>query len=116
MNFTVSPYAIPGIPRAHTITDIKNMVAYFFNMPVEQMDLKTRKREIVQPRQIAMFFSKHGNKGSLAEIGEEIGNKDHATVLHACKTVNNLYDTDKKFRSWIDKLSSKMDIKFNFKN
>ncbi len=61
----------------------------FVNLKFETMKSKTRKREIVQCRQLAMYFSKQMTKNSLAMIGKHCGNKDHATVLHACKTVNN---------------------------
>ncbi len=69
---------------------------------------KTRKREIVQARQVAMFFSKSMTKSSLATIGSQIGGKDHATVLHACKTVNNLIETDKRFRLQVDEIEKKL--------
>ena len=48
-----------------------------------------------------MFFAKSYTKNSLATIGAQIGGKDHATVLHACKTVNNLIETDKRFKRYI---------------
>jgi chromosomal replication initiator protein len=69
---------------------------------------RTRKREIVQARQVAMYFSKSLTKSSLAKIGAQIGGKDHATVLHACKTVNNLMDTDKHFKSQIEDIEKKL--------
>jgi len=69
---------------------------------------KTRKREIVQARQIAMFFSKNLTKSSLSTIGSLIGGKDHATVLHACKTINNLIETDKRFKSQVDSIERKL--------
>ena len=77
-------------------------------MPHDMIKSKTRKREIVQARQIAMYFSKSFTKSSLATIGSQIGGKDHATVLHACKTVNNLIDTDKRFRCYIDEIEKKL--------
>ncbi len=58
---------------------------------------KTRKREVVEARQIAMYFYKKRTRLSLAQIGMQLGNKDHATVLHACKTVKNLSESDKDF-------------------
>jgi chromosomal replication initiator protein len=57
-----------------------------------------------------MFFSKSLTKASLATIGTQIGGKDHATVLHACKTVNNLIETDKRFRIQIDEIEKKLKI------
>ena len=72
------------------------------------MQSKTRKREIVQARQVSMFFSKNMTKSSLASIGAQIGGKDHATVLHACKTVNNLIETDNRFRLQVDEIEKKL--------
>jgi chromosomal replication initiator protein len=55
-----------------------------------------------------MYFSKSLTKYSLASIGSQIGNKDHATVLHACKTVTNLKDTDKNFRQFVEEIEKKL--------
>jgi chromosomal replication initiator protein len=71
---------------------------------------KTRKREVVQARQISMYFSKKMTKSSLASIGAHCGGKDHATVLHACRTVNNLQETDKHFRKYLEDLEKKLSI------
>ncbi len=89
---------------------IQKIVCDYFNISPDQLHSKTRKREIVQARQIAMFFSKSLTKSSLASIGSQIGGKDHATVLHACKTVNNLMDTDKRFKQTIDNIEKKLKI------
>src|SRR6056297_734687 len=89
---------------------IQKVVCDYFNISPDQLHSKTRKREIVQARQIAMFFSKSLTKSSLASIGSQIGGKDHATVLHACKTVNNLIDTDKRFKQTIKNIEKKLKI------
>ncbi len=94
--------------RELSIEYISKVVCDYFNMPVDVLQTKTRKREIVQARQIAMYFSKSLTKYSLASIGAQIGNKDHATVLHACKTVNNLKDTDKNFRIYVEEIEKKL--------
>ena len=70
-----------------SIDFIKKTVCDYFNIAPDQLKSKTRKREIVQSRQVAMYFAKIYTKNSLASIGSQIGGKDHATVLHACKTV-----------------------------
>jgi chromosomal replication initiator protein len=62
----------------------------------------------VQARQIAMYFSKNLTQSSLASIGSQIGGKDHATVLHACRTVTNLKEIDKNFRLSIDEIENKL--------
>lgn len=100
-----------------TIDYIQQAVCDYFNMSVESLQSKTRKREIVQARQIAMYFSKDLTKLSLCSIGAKIGNKNHATVLHACKTVNNLIDTDKYFRIDMQEIEKKMkeDYKLSLK-
>jgi len=91
-----------------SIDFIQKLVCDFFNIPVEVINSKTRKREIVQARQLAMYFAKKHTKASLATIGLHCGNKDHATVLHACRTVNNLIETDKQFRSYVEELDNKL--------
>jgi chromosomal replication initiator protein len=93
-----------------TIDYIQKIVCDYFNMPVDSLHSKTRKREVVQARQIAMFFSKSLTKSSLASIGSQIGHKDHATVLHACKTVNNLIDTDKQFKYDIEEIEKRLKV------
>lgn len=85
-----------------TIDKVQSLVCEYFNISRETLLSKTRKRQIVQARQIAMFLSRnHINNCSLATIGAELGGKDHATVLHACTTVSDLMSTDKTFRQYI---------------
>jgi chromosomal replication initiator protein len=93
-----------------SIDYIQKVVCDYFNLPIELIKSKTRKREVVQARQIAMFFAKSLTKSSLSNIGLNCGGKDHATVLHACRTVNNLMDTDKKFKVYITELQKKMNV------
>ncbi len=90
------------------ITNIQKTVSEFFNVSIEKLKSDTRKREIVQARQIAMFFAKKYTKASLSSIGAQIGKKDHATVLYACKIVNNLIETDKKYKYDIEELDKKI--------
>ncbi len=89
---------------------IQKVVSDYFGLSIEQMNSKTRKRNIVQARQLSMYFSKQHTKASLTAIGLQCGNKDHATVLHACKTVQNLIDTDKEFRSYVDDLEKNIKL------
>lgn len=96
--------------REISIDFIQKVVSDYFDMPVELLKSKTRKREIVQARQLAMYFAKNYTKSSLATIGQYCGGKDHATVLHACKTVNNLIDTDKVFRNHVEEIEKKINI------
>lgn len=87
-------------------------VCNYFNIDIDAAVKRTRKREIVQVRQISMFFSKKLTKHSLACIGSEHGGKGHATVLHAIKTINDLYDTDRRIRYDVQTLEKKFNKKF----
>ena len=101
---------VKNTKREISIDYIQKIVCDYFNIGVDTINSKTRKREIVQARQLSMFFSKKLTKSSLATIGLHCGNKDHATVLHACRTVNNLYETDKQFRLYVEDLEKKINL------
>ena len=90
-----------------TIDHIQQIIADYFNLDIESLHSKTRKRNVVQARQLAMFFSKKYTKNSLSTIGSQIGQRDHATVLHACKTVENLIETDRAFKKYVSDLETK---------
>ena len=101
---------VKNTKREVSIDYIQKVVSDYFQMDVDTLQSKTRKRHIVQARQLAMFFAKKFTKASLASIGSQIGKRDHATVLHACKTVNNLSTTDKQFRKYVEDLTKKLSI------
>ena len=101
---------VKNTKREISIDYIQKVVSDYFQMDVETLQSKTRKRHIVQARQLAMFFAKKFTKASLASIGSQIGKRDHATVLHACKTVDNLTHTDKQFRKYVDDLNKKLTL------
>ncbi|HQH18267.1 MAG TPA: chromosomal replication initiator protein DnaA [Bacteroidales bacterium] len=101
---------VKNTTREISIDYIQKIVCDYFNIGVDLINSKTRKREIVQARQLAMYFSKKMTKSSLASIGLHCGNKDHATVLHACRTVNNLVDTDKQFKAYVDEIEKKIKL------
>jgi len=91
-----------------SIERIIKIVCDFFNMPKSDFLSQTRKREIVQSRQIAMYFAKKFTKHSLEVIGNDIANKDHTTVIYSCKNVKNLMDTDKHFKSQVESIEKKI--------
>jgi chromosomal replication initiator protein len=101
---------VKNTAREVSIDYIQKVVCDYFDLPIELLKSKTRKREVVQARQIAMYFAKKMTKSSLANIGMHCGGKDHATVLHACRTVNNLHETDKQFRRYLEDLEKKLSI------
>ncbi len=96
--------------REVSIDYIQKVVSDYFQMDIQTLQSKTRKRHIVQARQIAMYFAKKFTKASLASIGTQIGRRDHATVLHACKTVDNLSFTDKQFRKYVEDLNQRLTV------
>jgi len=101
---------VKNTTREISIDFIQKIVCDYFSIQVDALNSKTRKRDIVQARQLSMYFSKKHTKASLATIGLHCGNKDHATVLHACRTVTNLIETDKQFRLYVEELEKR--IKF----
>ena len=93
----VSRYVNNSTPEL-TIGYIIGVVCESMLITQDEFFSKTRKRNIVQARQLTMYFAKKYTKSSLINIGNECGGKDHATVIHALKTVENLIETDKQFR------------------
>lgn len=87
-----------------TVDSISEIVCKHFNIKTELLQTASRKREIVQARQVAMYLSKLHTELSLAQIGSVIGKKNHATVLHACKTVKDQIEVDKSFRDAIEEI------------
>ena len=77
-----------------TIDNIKKLVASHFNIRVADLDSKSRARNITRPRQMAMALSKELTNHSLPEIGEKFGGRDHTTVLHACRKIRELVQSD----------------------
>ncbi|MFT4203415.1 MAG: chromosomal replication initiator protein DnaA [Chitinophagaceae bacterium] len=93
-----------------TIDAIQKMVCEFFNIPYDRLLQKTRKREVVQARQVSMFLAKSFTKNSLKNIGEHFGGRDHTTVIHSCQTVKDLMDTDTIFRENVNELTQKVQL------
>lgn len=87
-----------------TVQKIKDAVSDYYNIKKDLIQSTSRKREIVQARQVTMYFIKKHTELSLSQIGVQVGNRSHATVLHACNTVKNYYDFDKGFRSDLEEI------------
>jgi len=93
-----------------TIENIQKMVCEYFDVPYEKLQQKTRKREIVQARQITMYLAKAFTKNSLKTIGEHFGGRDHTTVIHSCQTVKDLMDTDSVFKENVLELTQRVQL------
>ncbi len=101
---------IQNSSREISIEYIQKLVSDYYGISVENIKSKTRKREITQARQISMYFAKQLTKASLKNIGAYFGGRDHSTVIHACQTVNDLIDTDKRFKEDVEELEKRIKI------
>jgi chromosomal replication initiator protein len=90
---------------------IQKFVSDYFNVTVDSLKAKTRKREIVVARQVAMYFAKEYTNLSLKSIGYHFGNRDHSTVIHALTSVSDMMDTDRKFNATMQELTKKLKLK-----
>ena len=91
-----------------TIDDILRVVCTHYGLESNAIHTKSRKRDVVQARQVAMYLAKTYTDLSTAKIGNLIGNRDHATVLHACKTIKSLKDVDKAFQTEMDEIQAEL--------
>jgi len=94
--------------RELSVDYILQVVSDYYHLDVNDILSKTRKREVVQVRQVAMYFARNLANKSYKCIGTMLGKKDHATVLHACKTVSDLMETDRRFKKQMKELEGKI--------
>jgi chromosomal replication initiator protein len=93
-----------------TIDDISKAVCHYLNIAENKIREKTRKKEIVLARQLAMYFSKELTKSSLKTIGLHFGGRDHSTVIHACNSIEQMRNNDISMKELIDSIRKKIDI------
>jgi chromosomal replication initiator protein len=99
---------VKNTSREISMEFIQKLVCEYFEVPIDMVKSKTRKREIVQARQISMYLAKSHTKTSLKSIGQFFGGRDHSTVIYACQTVEDLIDTDKKFKAYVQDIQKKL--------
>ena len=87
-----------------TIENIIDSVCNYMNIDRERLNSSERTREVAIARQLAMYLAKQLTKIPLSAIGAAIGNRNHATVLHSCRTITNLIDTDQAFKLQVEEL------------
>jgi chromosomal replication initiator protein len=103
--------------REISIENIQKIVSEHFDLTVEKIVGKNRKRNIVVTRQLAIYFSKKMTDLSLKEIGKHFGDRDHATILHSIKTVKDLMQFEPMFIETVNKLEHKLEnglVKVNY--
>lgn len=94
--------------QAIGIGNIQKTVADYYGLQVKDLLGKRRTRSLARPRQVAMALAKELTEHSLPEIGDAFAGRDHTTVLHACRQIRNLMETDGKLREDWDKLIRKL--------
>lgn len=90
---------------------IQKTCADYYDIKLVDLKAKTRKKEIVTARQVAMYFSKEFTNHSLKSIGYHFGGRDHSTVIHAVQTVNDLIETDTTFKAAVTELRKKFKMR-----
>jgi len=101
---------VKNIAKEISIDFIQNTVCEYFDVPVDILKEKTRKRAIVQARQLSMYLSKALTKNSLKVIGKHFGGRDHSTVIHSCQAIQNLMDTDTVFKDQVEDIRKKIQL------
>lgn len=118
-NFTNRPITVDAVREAlkdllasydHLITieNIQKTVAEYYNIKMADLKSKSRTRSVTRPRQMAMALAKELTNHSLPEIGREFGGRDHTTVMHACKAINELRERDSSIQEDYTNLTRKL--------
>lgn len=108
---TVIKNFIKDIETEVGIDFIQKSVSEYYGIHTDELKAKTRKKEIVIARQMAMYFSKEFTQHSLKSIGYHFGGRDHSTVIHAVQTVNDMIETDASFRNAVNELKKKFKMR-----
>ncbi len=108
---TIMKNIVKDIETEVGIDFIQKTVSDYFEIKLDDLKAKTRKKEIVTARQVAMYFSKEFTNHSLKSIGYHFGGRDHSTVIHAVQTVNDMIETDTTFRNAVTELKKKFKMR-----
>lgn len=92
------------------IDQIQRVVCEFFDIPEDLLRAKTRKQEVVNARQIAMYLSKELTNSSLKTIGLHFGGRDHSTVIHSCQAIHDRITSNSSFKQNIDQLRRRIEV------
>jgi chromosomal replication initiator protein len=98
------------VSREVSIDSVQRIVCEYLAVTPEDLKAASRRRGLVQARQLAMYFAKELTNESLKAIGLHFGGRDHSTVIHSLQTVNNLMDTDKEFFKQVHELRKKLNM------
>lgn len=104
---------IKQIDKEITVEFIQELVANHFDVSVERLAGKTRKRQVVVARQLSMYLAKKLTNKSLKAIGEVFGGRDHSTVIYSCRTVQDLMETDAVYKDTVHVIEKKLKLSLN---
>lgn len=104
---------VSQVDKEVSVENIKQLVAKYFELPVEKLQSKTRLRSVVIARQLSMYLAKTYTNNSLKMIGDSFGGRDHSTVLYSLKAVQDLMDTDMLFKDTVTALEKKVQMTLN---
>jgi chromosomal replication initiator protein len=104
----VMPRFVEKPSKELTIDDVKQSVCEHFNLKINQIDSRERTRKIAYARQVAMYLADQLTDNSHIEIGRQIGNRNHATVLHGLKQISDLMEAEDYVRDDIEELMAKL--------
>ena len=94
--------------KSINIESIQNVVAAYFNLNIQEMLSPRRSRSLARPRQIAMYLAKQHTTNSLPDIGRKFSNRDHTTVIHAVKKIEDLLKKDEEIRQSITEVRKRL--------
>ena len=98
--------------REISVENIKRLVCESLGLDPESIQGKSRKRDLVSARQIGMYLSKAFTSASYKEIGKSFGGRDHSTVIHACKSIQDQMDTNSMFSDKVKRLEKDIQLSF----
>lgn len=102
----VMPRFVEKVEKAITIDDVKQSVCDHFNLKMSQLDSRSRTQQIAYARQVAMYLANKLTDKSHVQIGVNIGNRNHATVIHAIKQIRDMMDIDEHTRQDVEELTN----------
>ena len=94
--------------KSINVEHIQNLVASYFNLNIQELLSPRRSRSLARPRQIAMYLAKQHTTNSLPDIGRKFSNRDHTTVIHAVKKIDELIKKDNDIRQNVIELKKKL--------
>ena len=106
----IMPRFVEKQSKELTIDDVKQSVCDHFNLKVNQLDSRTRTQQVAYARQVAMYLAAQLTDKSHVQIGVHIGNRNHATVIHALKQIKDMMEVDEKVRQDVEELMDTLHV------